>query len=272
MISNFLLVLGVAILSAALRSFRQPWLFRLGTLGIAATSFLAGWLLGGSPWLGAIFAVSWLFLPWLEILTRVRQLRLPAERILAPRTPPSRNAFPGFAELTDEVEAEGFEHLEDTGWEYDDNRQFFRVFFHEQKRIQTCICLVEQGGMAFFYISLTSRAADQRIFMTWNYPFSYGLQLPPRLHIRRFSGASPFSNLLAAHEEFLRRSGVAPAELIDQSGEEVLQAMQTDLRSQISHNLDIGLLKRDGERFIRYTIRGMFFLWFQFLRDLVRFS
>ena len=76
-ISHLLLVLGKAVLSAALRSFQNPLLFRLGTLGIVATSFLAGWLLGGSVALGAVLAASWLFLPWLEILTKVRRLRLP---------------------------------------------------------------------------------------------------------------------------------------------------------------------------------------------------
>ncbi|MFZ4683623.1 MAG: hypothetical protein ACOYMS_14035, partial [Terrimicrobiaceae bacterium] len=100
MISNLLLVLGVAVLSAACRSFQHRLLFRLGTFGIVITSFLAGWLLGGSVWLGGALAASWLFLPWLEILTRVRRLRLPLERTLLPRTPPTRQSFPGFAAVT----------------------------------------------------------------------------------------------------------------------------------------------------------------------------
>ena len=86
-ISHLLLILGAAVLSAALRSFQNPMLFRLGTLGIVATSFLAGWLLGGSLVLGVVLAASWLLLPWLEILTKVRRLRLPIDRRLEPRTP-----------------------------------------------------------------------------------------------------------------------------------------------------------------------------------------
>ena len=127
-ISHLLFVLGAAALSAALRSFEHRLLFRLGTLGIVVTSFLAGWLLGGSVALGAALAASWLFLPWLEILTRVRRMRIPIERRLGPRTPPSRNSFPGFQEMTEEVEEQGFEHLEDVGWDYEDNRHFYRVF------------------------------------------------------------------------------------------------------------------------------------------------
>lgn len=272
MISQLMLVLGVAVLSAALRSFHHPLLFRLGTLGIVATSFLAGWLLGDSFWLGVAFAISWLFLPWLEILTRVRRLRLPVDRTLAPRTPPSRSAFPGFSELTEEVESEGFEYLEDIGWDHEDSRQFFRVFLHPQKRIQASICLVEQGEMAFFYLSLTSRASENRVFVTWNYPFSYGLRMQPKLRMNRISVPATFAQLLTSHEAFLTHHRVLPSELLDQSGEEALQAMQSDMRAQIAHNLAAGLLKRDGESFIRYTFRGMFFLWFQFLRDLVRLS
>ena len=95
-ISHLLFVLGAAALSAALRSFEHRLLFRLGTLGIVVTSFLAGWLLGGSVALGAALAASWLFLPWLEILTRVRRMRIPIERRLAPRTPRRAILFPVF--------------------------------------------------------------------------------------------------------------------------------------------------------------------------------
>jgi len=272
MISNFLLVLGVAVLSAAFRSFQHRLLFRLGTLGIVVTSFLAGWLLGGSVWLGAALAASWLFLPWLEILTRARRLRLPIERTLQHRTPPTRNIFPGLNEVTTEIENLGFEHVEDMGWNHEDHRQFYRVLNQEQSKTQASICLAEELDFAFYYLTLTSRAQDGRIYMTWNYPFSYGLKLPPRLRVNRFSSAGPFAEMLAAHEKFLRDKGVTPALLLDQPPEEIVHTMQNEMRAQITHNLDLGLLQRDGEKLIRYTPRGLFFLWMQFLRDLVRFS
>ena len=79
--------------------------FRLGTLGLVATSFLAGSLLEGHVALGIALATSWLLLPWLEILTKVRRLRLPIDRRLEPRAPPSRSSFPGFQEMTDEIES-----------------------------------------------------------------------------------------------------------------------------------------------------------------------
>src|SRR5207253_2012846 len=79
-LSSLLLVLGVAILSLALRTFHNAVCQKLGALGILATSFLAGWRFTGFWPVGVACAASWLLLPWLEILTRVRRLRLPREK------------------------------------------------------------------------------------------------------------------------------------------------------------------------------------------------
>ena len=93
MISQICTVAATGVLSVALRSFESQALFRIGTLGFVATSFLAGWLLGGSLTLGAVFASTWFLLPWLEILTRVRRLRLPLHRALQKCPPPPHNKF-----------------------------------------------------------------------------------------------------------------------------------------------------------------------------------
>lgn len=271
-ISYLLLVLGAAVLSAALRSFQNSVLFRLGTFGIIVTSFLAGWLLGGSLALGILLAASWLLLPWLEILTKVRRLRLPIERRLEPRPPPTRNSFPGFQEMTEDIESRGYTHLEDIGWDYEDNRHFYRVFHRADCRTQACICLAEQQDIAFHYLTITSRTQDGRILMTWNYPFSYGLKLQPRLTTNRYLDEGTFAEMHAAHEKFLRSHEVNPASLLDPSPEETVHTMQDEMQAQITHNIALGLLARDGEHFIRYTTRGMFYLWLQFLRDLVRLS
>ena len=271
-ISHLLFVLGVAFLSAALRSFQQPLLFRLGTFGVVVTSFLAGWLLGGSIILGTLLATSWLFLPWLEILTKVRRLRLPLERRLEPRSPPTRSSFPGFQEMTEEMESHGYIHLEDVGWDYQENRHFYRVFHRPECKTQACICLSEQEDMAFHYLTITSRTEDGRAFITWNYPFSYGLKLQPHLFTNRCLSQGPFAEMHAAHEMFLRSHSVDPSALLDPSPEETVPTMQKEMRAQITHNITLGLLAQDGDHFIRYTPRGMFYLWFQFLRDLVRLS
>ena len=92
MISEILIVLAAGVLSFAFRSIQSQIAFRIGTLGLVLTSFLAGWLLGGSVLLGVVFASTWFLLPWLEILTRVRRLRLPLHRPLEKSPPPDRKS------------------------------------------------------------------------------------------------------------------------------------------------------------------------------------
>lgn len=273
MVSDFLLVFGVCVLSLALRSYRHPLPHRLGTLGIVATSFLAGWLIAGHWVIGLLFAGTWLLLPWVEILTRVRTMRLPLERTLQPRTPPSRATFPGFSEISEEIEAAGFEYIEDIGWEYDDQKQFFRIFYHEPTRTQAAISLVEHSEMAFYYLALTSRTKEGTQMVTWNYPFSYGLIVPPTLRVQRLNGEIAFGTMCQKHQEFLQRKGITVSELSDEHQAECVRAaMQGDMRNQVQHNIKYGLLARAGEDQIRYTVRGMFYLWMQFLRDFVRLS
>jgi len=270
MISEILLVVGVGVLSAALRSFHHPVLFRAGTLGFVLTSFLAGWLIGGNVWTGFCFASTWFLLPWVEILTRVRKLRLPLERRIEPCAPPTRAVFPAFAELSEEMESGGFEYVEDAGWSHENTRHFYRLFLSGDRRTSGAICLVEQEAFAFYYIALRSRSVDGRLIVTWNYPFSYGLHQMPEMVMNRVTGEKSILEMIRMHGVCLEgaaKAGVCPVQ------EEALRGeMQADLSAQLRHNLACGILRKEGDSLIRYTVRGMFFLWFQFLRDFVRFS
>src|SRR5688500_14274264 len=188
MLPNLLLILGVAALSLGLRTFRSPLLQKLGALGIVATSFLIGWFATGLWQVGAFCAASWLLLPWLEILTRVRRLTLPLEKSLRHKSPPNDEVFPALPELTEEVEGEGFSQVTDAGWDWQDYQQFFRLFYKEDERTQAAICLIDQQDLAFYYLSLSSRAKDGKIWTTWNYPFSYSLKLVPNWRVNRLRG------------------------------------------------------------------------------------
>jgi hypothetical protein len=272
MIPSFLLILGVAALSLAFRSFQHAVLQKLGALGILATSFLLGWLLTDSIPAGIACALSWFLLPWLEILTRIRKLRLPLEKNLRHKSPPSRDLFPSLDELTSEIEAEGFHHVEDAGWEWDDYRQFFRLFYRETDRAQSAICLIDQKDIAFYYLSISSRAKDGSIWTTWNYPFSHSLKLAPELKINRIRGDQTFLQLHESHRSFLLNHHVSTEQLEDSNPDDIPLDIQKDLRAQIAHNLTKGVLTPAGEGQIRYSWRGLFFIWIQFLRDLVRFS
>ncbi len=270
--SNLLLVLGVAALSLALRTFQSVLLQKLGAIGILATSFLIGWLFTGFWWIGLICASSWLMLPWLEILTRIRKLTLPVEKSLRHRHPPNTDVFPSLEALSDEVEDEKFARIDDAGWDWQDYTQFFRLFYKAEERTQAAICLVDQQNIAFYYLSLSSRAKDGKIWTTWNYPFSYSLKLVPNWRVNRLRGDQTFFELYESHRDFLRRNGVIVPDLEDVNPDDIQEEIQKDLRAQVQHNLTVGVLKRDDGGAVRYSWRGLLFIYLQFLRDLVRLS
>lgn len=271
MLSNFLLVAGVFVLAMALRTFRSPTLYRLGSLCVVLGSFAAGWLLGGSLALGTACGAFWLLLPWVEILTRLRRLRIPEDRVPEPCIAPSRSTFPGLEEFTTEIEEAGFEEVADLGCEECGGRIFWRIFRSPGGHTQAAICLTERPEISFYYLTLTSRLKCGRVFMTWNYPLTYGLKFSPNLEVRRVEGDESFAVLVENHRKWLAWHGISEisAEAVEPS--RLPEILQNDFRAQIRHNLAVGLLREDADHFIRYTWRGMLYLWLEFLRDFFRF-
>ena len=270
MLSGLFLTLGVAVLSVALRSYQTSFSQKAGAIGILISTFLAVYFISGRWVLGLIAALTWLFLPWLEILTRIRVLRLPREKALRPKSPPSVDVFPTLEDITREIQNEGFVHINDAGWDWEDYRQFFRLFYKEEDRAQATICLNEQNDLSFYYLRISSRAHDGMIWTTWNYPLSYGLKLTPRFKINRQRPDQSFWQLYQSHREFLRLNQVETS-VIDPMDEDRIQLeVENDLRDQIAHNLKKGVLKSTASGDVKYSWRGMIYLWCQFLLDLVR--
>ena len=139
MLFGLLLTLGVAVLSVALRSYQTSFAQKAGAIGILVSTFLAVYFVSDSWVLALAATLAWFFLPWLEILTRIRALRLPKEKALRPKRPPSSEIFPALEDITREIEAEGFAHVNDAGWDWEDYRQFFRLFYKEEDRAQATI-------------------------------------------------------------------------------------------------------------------------------------
>src|SRR5256714_9735288 len=270
MLFGLFLTLGVAVLSVALRSFQTAFAQKVGAVGILVSTFLAVYFVSGSWLAGASAALAWFFLPWLEILTRIRALRLPKEKALRPKSPPSPDVFPTLEEITSEIQNEGFAHINDAGWDWEDYRQFFRLFYKEEDRAQATICLNEQNDLSFYYLRISSRANDGTIWTTWNYPLSYGLKLTPQFRINRQRPDQSFWQLYQSHKEFLRDNAVE-TDVIDALDEEQIQLeMENDLRNQIAHNLEQGVLTQTAGGEIKYSWRGVIFLWCPFLLDLGR--
>ena len=270
MLFGLFITLGVAVLSVALRSYESPFSQKVGAFGILSASFLAIYYITDSWILGLCSALSWLFLPWVEILTRIRALRLPREKALRPKSPPTAEVFPTLDEISAQIESEGFVHISDSGWDWEDYRQFFRIFYREDDRAQAAICLNEQNDLSFYYLRISSRTHDGIIWTTWNYPLSYGLKLTPQFRINRQRPDQSFWQLYQSHKKFLRDNKVETDVINPLDEEQIQREFENDLRDQIAHNLHEGVLTQTVGGEIRYSFRGMIYLWLQFLLDLVR--
>ncbi|MEP6672889.1 MAG: hypothetical protein ABJF10_27245, partial [Chthoniobacter sp.] len=98
------------------------------------------------------------------------------------------------------------------------------------------------------------------------------LKLVPQWRVNRLRGDQTFLQIYESHREFLNMNRVRLNDLEDLDAEQIQAEIQKDLRAQIKHNIAAGVLKQNAAGEIRYSWRGMIFIWFQFLRDLVRLS
>ena len=89
-----LIVIGLLILAAALRSARSVCLRKLGALTLLAASSCLFYFLTGSLLGGLFGVVLWFFLPWIELLSRIRRMRLPLNNRLRHRAVPNPSFFP----------------------------------------------------------------------------------------------------------------------------------------------------------------------------------
>src|SRR5947199_8148226 len=121
MLFGLFLTLGVAVLSVALRSYQTSLAQKLGALGILIASFLAVYFISGNAGWGVAGGATWLFLPWLEILTGIRTLRLPKEKRLRPKTPPCPKLVPSLHRISRGIETEGLPHVNEAGWDWEDH-------------------------------------------------------------------------------------------------------------------------------------------------------
>lgn len=283
MYQEVLIIAAVVVAAIGLRTFGHPLLRKLGAVGVLVASYLVAYFLTGSHLAGLAAAALWFFLPLLEIFTRIRKLRMPLQKRLEHRSAPSSHDFPQLHEFTADVEREGFEYVDDLGWEWDGVDQFFRIFYHPEERTQAAICLNRQQHVTFTYVSLTSRTVDGRIYRTWNFPFSYTMKIAPEVRTNRAVNAHSFFHLLEEHRSYLYMLAVESGDLVEidldadeaaENGRALIEAqMEEDTRRQIEHNLATGLIaKSSDDTTFRYSWRGLFFLWGQFVKDMVKLS
>jgi hypothetical protein len=270
---EILIIAAVLVFAQACRSFTRVAIRRVGSLAFVGVTFLAGYFAsGGSLVWGGIAACFWILLPWIDLLTRIRPLRMPLDKKLNDRVPPNPDTFPHLRSFTAAVKEQGFVHIDDYGWDWDGIEQFVRFMYHKETRIQATINLSRQPHCAYAYMSVSSRTDDGKTWTTWNYPFSQSMKKSPDIEINRVRDARSFAHMVASHRYFLARNGVFDYDLREDDPEQLGALMERDMRSEINHNLDRGLLKLSGNGTFRYSWRGLICLWFQSLRDMVKLS
>jgi hypothetical protein len=266
-----LIVIGLFVLAVALRSSRQNLLRKLGAVTFLVASFALLYFLSGSVAVGLGGALLWFFLPWIELLTRIRRMRLPLNNRLRHRQPPNPSFFPNAVEAAAAMEEESFEHVSDCGWEWSGMQQFFRLFWHPEEQAIAAVCLCEQSDVAFAFITVTSHDADGRIWRTTNFPFSPTLKCPPNVRWNHVPcERNCFHRILIDHREFLARCKVPPSSLRVPEPEEIEDMIEREMRQQVEHNLKSGIIRLTGNGHFEYSTRGLFFLWGQFVKDMIR--
>ena len=265
-----LFIAGLALLSMALRSF-DHWLpVRLGNVCLLVTSYLLGWVLTGSHFGGAGCVALWFLLPWIDLVTRVRRLEMPVIHTIEAQAPPGSTRFPALDEITEEIELLGFHQVEDAGWSHEEQSQFVRVFSHPKEHVRATISLVENEEISFFYVTLCSRSADGRVWFTWNYPFSTTLKNPRNWHLQRLQEVESFLELMERHRKWLTEQKVTDAVPVSSDALTLTAELEQELRSQVDHNEQCGVLLKIDADLMRYTWKGCLFLWFQYLREVLR--
>ncbi|MBB5352566.1 hypothetical protein HNR46_002812 [Haloferula luteola] len=267
-----LVVVGLVVLAIGLRSSRTGVVRKLGALVFLAASYVLVVFLTGRWWLGILGVVPWFLLPWIELLTRIRCLRLPVNNALNHRRHPDPAFFPHAPEAAASMEEAGFEHVADCSWEWGGMRQYLQLYWHPEERAEATIHLCEQSEVAFSFLSITSRHCDGRTFRTTNFPFSPTLKSPQGVRWNHVPcERNAFEQILADHRQYLTRLRIDLGTLRMPDPDEIEGSIEEEMRTQLQHNLEEGILRASfDDRYFEYSTRGLFFLWGQFVKDMIR--
>jgi len=266
-----LIVIGLLTLATAMRSCRGAALRKLGAVGFLLASYALVFFLTGSPWWAILGVAAWFFLPWIELLTRIRRMRLPMDNRLRHRDIPNEAFFPNAAEAIAAMEEADFDHVDDCGWEWAGMQQFFRLYWHPDEQAVAAVCLCEQADVAFAFLSITTTDHHGKIWRTTNFPFSATLRCMPGISWNHVPcERNCFNQILADHRDFLKKNRVAATHMRTPDPELLVTDMQQEMRAQIQFNLKHGIITPAEDGCFRYSLRGLVFLWGQFVKDMVR--
>jgi hypothetical protein len=79
-----------------------------------------------------------------------------------------------------------------------------------------------------------------------------------------------FHQILDDHHQYLLSVGVSKDGLRMPDPELIEGRIEEEMRTQVQHNLDAGIIRLTGDGHFEYSNRGLVFLWGQFIKDMLR--
>jgi hypothetical protein len=236
---------------------------KVGMALIWLASGLAAYFLSGSVLLGCATLAAWIFFPLWEMVFVLRQLRVPRHRELADARAP-RDDFEELAGMTQALTEAGFEQLDECRLRPAEHEQYYRIFVREDGRTQATVGYIAQGPIGFHFVAFNSNGKDGRRWVTWDYPLTYGLVMPPNTAVYRALHCHDVGELYQTHLDFLEINGVQPDDLV--AGERTREAARARLEETL--NQQIPVRGPDEENFC-YSWRGTLYVAGRVIRDLL---
>jgi hypothetical protein len=263
-----LLLVGLALIQMNSISWRK-----IGMALIWLASGLFAYFFTGSALLAGATLGAWIFFPVWEMVFVLRQLRVPRHRELADARAP-RDEFEELSDMSHALVEASFEQLDECRLRPAQHEQYYRIFVREDGLTQATIGYIAQGPIGFHFVAFTSNGKDGRRWVTWDYPLTYGLVMPPTTAVYRALHCHDVAELYQAHLSFLEINEVRPDDLA--AGERTREAararLEETLNQQIEYNISRGYLspvtEKDAENFC-YSWRGTLYVAGQVLRDLL---
>jgi hypothetical protein len=268
-----LLICGVLMLGGiSLFQFESITYRKIGMVLIWLASGLAAYFLSGSVALGCTMLAAWIFFPLWEVVFILRQLRLPRHSELADARAP-RDEFEELGDVSHELAEAGFQQVDECTLRPVEHQQYYRIFLRQDGFVQATIGYVAQGAIGFHFVAFSSNGKDGRRWITWDYPLTYGLVMPPNTAVFRLLDCRDVAELYQAHLDFLKINEVAIDDLtpFEPTSDAARARLEETLNQQIEYNISRGYLapvaNRDEDNFC-YSWRGTLYVAGQVMRDI----
>ena len=263
-----LLMGGVSLLQLDSITYRK-----IGMACIWLASGLGAYFFSGSIALGCAMLAAWIFFPLWEMVFVLRQLRLPRHRELSDARAP-REEFEELTEMSEALVEAGFEQLDECRLSPTEHEQYYRIFARADGLVQATIGYIAQGPIGFHFVAFTSNGKDGRRWVTWDYPLTYGLVMPPNTAVYRALHCQDVAGLYQAHLDFLETNDIPQDDLaaVERTPVAVRARLEETLNQQIEYNISRGFLapvKGPDEDNFAYSWRGTLYVAGQVLRDLL---